>query len=112
MDRALGEDIRADPIIMQKMQNEVYAQNVYAAMCNIRWQPQEVWPVLQDKWWTCSWRSAGSIVSDLRGEGDYMSWYCSGGVEIDNYVKEGTVTEEIAADFARIGWRCLDWPND
>jgi hypothetical protein len=119
MERNLEDDIRADAEIMQKMQDEVYAQNVYAALCNIRWQPTEVWTVLQDEWWTCSWRSAGGIVADLRGQGDYMSWYCSGmgngeydGQYPTDYVPEGTVTEEIAADFARIGWQYSEWLND
>jgi hypothetical protein len=111
MDRDLEDDIKADAEIMQKMQDPAYAQNVYAALCNIRWQPQEVWPVLKDEWWTCSWRAAGSIVADLRGGNeDYMDWYCSGGAEVDNYAKEGTVTDEIGQDFARIGWTYSEWP--
>jgi len=112
MDRDLEDDIRADAEIMQKLQDNGYAQNVYAALCNIRWQPQEVWPVLQDEWWTCSWRRAGGIVADLLGRGDYLDWYCSGSAETDEYVREGIVTEEIEADFARIGWRWSEWPDD
>lgn len=121
MDRDLEDDIRADAEIMAKILDDRYAQNVYASMCNIRWQPAEVWPVLRDEYWTCSWRSAGGIVSDLQGKGDYMSWYCSGmGDGLGNgdanggkgYVCEGTVTDEIRKDFARIGWHPSEWPND
>jgi len=105
MDRDLEDDIRADAEIMQKLQDTGYARDVYAALCNIRWQPKEVWPVLQDEWWTCSWRCAGGIVADLRlQDEDYMDFYCAG--------KEGTVTDEIAEDFSRIGWRWSEWPKD
>ena len=40
--------------------NETYAQNLYAAMCNNAFQKQEVWLVLKDAVWSCSWRSAGT----------------------------------------------------
>ena len=120
MDRDLEEDIKNDAIIMAKVQDEVYAQNLYAAMCNMRWQPQEVWSVLKDEYWSCSWRSAGGIVADLRncGEG-YMDWYCSGIVGEDlpadhrayKYVPEGEVTDEILSDLDRIGWRPAPYPR-
>jgi hypothetical protein len=121
MERDLYEDIKADPEIMQKIQDDRYAQNVYAALCNMRWQPQEVWPVLKDDHWSCSWRSAGGLVADLQGHGDYMSWYCSGmGDGLGNgdadrtkgYVSEGFVTDEIREDFGRLGWLPSPWPKD
>ena len=121
MDRDLEDDIKNDPAIMVKVQDGIYAQNLYAAMCNMRWQPQEMWSVLKDEYWSCSWRSAGAIVADLRncGEG-YMDWYCSGIVGDDlsvdhaayKYVPEGEVTDEILADLARIGWRPSPYPRD
>jgi hypothetical protein len=122
MERDLYEDIKADLEIMNKLQEDRYAQNVYAALCNMRWQPQEVWPVLSEEYWSCSWRSAGGLVSDLRNLGeDYMDWYCSGiGKGLGNgdedgskkYVSEGTVTDEIREDFARLGWTPSPWPKD
>ena len=123
MDRDLYDDVKADAEIMQKLQDDRYAQNVYAALCNMRWQPAEVWPVLSEEYWTCSWRSAGGFVADLRGRSDedYISWYCSGiGSGLGNgdedgskgYVPEGEVTDEIRADFARLGWHPSPWPDD
>ena len=122
MERDLYDDVRADAEIMAKLQEDRYAQNVYAALCNMRWQPAEVWPVLLDEYWSCSWRSAGGFVADLRGtDEDYMDWYCSGiGGGLGNgdedgklgYVSEGTVTDEIQEDFARIGWSPSPWPKD
>jgi hypothetical protein len=121
MTRDLEEDIKNDAIIMAKLQNDSYAQNVYSAMCNMQWQPQEIWPILKDEYWSISWRGAGDVVADLRGCGeDYIDWYCSGiGGEYDKtnlltqkgYVPEGVVTDEIREDFARIGWRPVAYPK-
>ena len=123
MDRDLHEDLKSTPWILEKIRKRKdYAQNVYAALCNMRWQPLDVMPILKDEWWTCSWRSAGGLVADLRGSGeDYMSWYCSGiGDGLGNgdadrtkgYVPEGTVTDEISEDFAALGWHSSPWPKD
>ena len=93
--------------------NKNYAQNLYAAMCNQRWQYQDVWGVLTNQTWSCSWRSAGGIIADIRGGGeDYLNWYCSGmtgnpdnhGHTPKQYVGEGTVTDEIREDLDQIGW--------
>jgi hypothetical protein len=122
LDKDLYEDLEACDWFKQKIQDKTYAQNVYSALCNMRWQPKEVLPILKDEWWTCSWRSAGGIVADLRGSGeDYMDYYCSGiGDGLGNgdadrtrgYVPEGTVTDEICNDFAALGWHSSPWPKD
>jgi hypothetical protein len=122
MDKDLYEDFKANPVLMEKIQDKQYAQNVYAALCNMRWQPKEVLPILKDEYWSCSWRSSGGIVADLRGSGeDYMDFYCSGiGDGLGNgdadrtrgYVSEGTVTEEICEDFAALGWTPSPWPKE
>jgi hypothetical protein len=117
----LEYELRTTDWILEKVRtSDSYAQNLYAAMCNMRWQPYEVWSVLKDEHWTCSWRGAGGIVADLRncGEG-YMDWYCSGIVGDDlpedhiahKYVPEGEVTDEILADLARLGWRPSPYPR-
>lgn len=103
----LTEKVRSD---------DAYAQNLYAAMCNQEWQYQDVWTVLSDKTWGCSWRTAGAIIADIRGEGDYMDWYCSGmtgnpdnhGHTPRQFVAEGCVTDEIRHDLAEIGWHPVD----
>ena len=122
MDRDLEDDILADAEIMAKILDDRYAQNVYASMCNMRWQPKDTWSVLKDEYWTVSWRAAGGIVAELQGKGTYIDWYCSGmanglasGVDEEKnkgYAPEGTVTDEIRKDFARIGWHPSEWPND
>lgn len=123
----LEYDLRSTQWILDKARaSESYAQNIYAALCNMRWQKREVLPVLKDEYWSCSWRSAGGVVAHLRQEGDYMDWYCSGmggmatyDYEDDQkrmndkgYVPEGRVTQEIEDDFYKLGWVHSEWPED
>lgn len=119
VDHNLEEDIRACAWMLKKVQDsETYAQNLYAAMCNNVFQRNEVWPRLKDEYWSCSWRSAGGIIAELRGQGDYMDWYCSGIVSVgeadsyQGYVGESTVTDEIRQDLFAIGWTVEPYPED
>lgn len=120
----LAEDIAATPALVVKIkERDDYAQNLYAAMCNMQWQKTDVMPILKDELWSCTWRSAGGIVADLRGEGDYLSWYCSGisgGSYLQDdyddlvdkgYVKESHITDEILADLKQIGWHPVPWKD-
>ena len=116
----------ADWMVAKVRESRVYAQNLYAAMCNNDFQRFEVWPILKDERWSASWRSAGGIVADMRGEGDYIDWYCSGirnpepldpgewegwtltqqtyYKEGQAFVGEGMITDEIKADLKKLGW--------
>ena len=109
------EQILSGTIVEQKVKAcREYAQNFYAAMCNMQWQRAEMWPILAGtEIWSVSWRGAGRIVANVRGEGSsYMDWYCSGMTDYDpendaivaGIVKEGTVTDEIREDMLSIGW--------
>ena len=110
----LEYDLRSTDWICAKAKaDSKYAQNIYAALCNTEWQKNDVWPIVQDQRWSCTWRYAGGIVADMREEGDYIDWYCSGiGDGLGNgdqdgskgYVGEGTVTEQIKADLFALGW--------
>ena len=105
---------QADWFVSKVRGSDDYAQNLYAALCNNSFQKQDVWLVLKDAYWSCSWRYAGGVVSDFGGKGgDYMEWYCSGiGPKEDTeFVGEGTVTDEIAADLALLGWRVIEDPD-
>ena len=123
MKRDLIEDIYRDDEVLNKIRSrDDYAQNLYAAWCNMQWCPKEMWPILRqdpDKdLWSASWRGAGGIIAQFRKQGDYMDWYCSGmgGVATYDleegeaymakmkYVPEGVVTDEIATDLDRLGW--------
>lgn len=97
----------ADWLVDKVKNNTYYAQNLYAALCNNEFVRNEVWPILKGEVWSCSWRYAGRIVSELRGQGDYLDWYCSGH---QNYtgdltvMDEGVVTDEIRNDLFKLGW--------
>ena len=120
-------DLRTtDWVIAKVRESKVYAQNLYAALCNNDFQKQEVWSILKDQTWSCSWRYAGGIVADMQGQGDYIDWYCSGIRDITPmeqsewdmlsqeqqifhleslaYVDESTVTDDVREDLARLGW--------
>jgi hypothetical protein len=100
--------------------SDSYAQNLYAALCNNTFQKLEVLPVLKDEVWSCTWRYAGGVVADIRCEGDYMDWYCSGihsdpkeidyaaaeaqGFNLAKYVPESIITDEIRQDLKQLGW--------
>ena len=119
----MEQDMANSAMILAKVQRDSYAQNLYAALCNMQWQKSEVWPVLKNDLWSCTWRSAGGIVAELRGEGDYLDWYCSGmgggigyyteedirHMERYGYVSESTVTDEIREDLASLGWHPVPW---
>jgi hypothetical protein len=113
-DNNLEWDLRTTDWILQKARSSsAYAQNMYAALCNNQFQKQEVWPLLQGKQWSCSWRYAGGIVSDMLERGDYLDWYCSGirdpdTVAAQGYVGEGEVTEQIREDLKRLGWLVVE----
>jgi hypothetical protein len=132
MTRDLVEDIYKDSEILNKIRTrDDYAQNLYAAWCNMQWCPKELWPTLRqdpDKdLWSASWRSAGGIVARFRNNGeDYMDYYCSGMGGVATYdlkegeeymaqkkfVPEGTITDEIATDLDRIGWFPVPYDDD
>ena len=123
---SLEQDLMASPLMLAKVrESNVYAQNLYAAMCNQEFAKNEVWPQLRGETWSCSWRYAGGIIADMRDQGDYMDWYCSGiqGAGLDDeeyaqldrpdqelytetrqYVSESHVTDEIRQDLLILGW--------
>lgn len=132
----LEADLRSTGWILEKVRARPdYAQNLYAALCNNEFQRNEVMPILKNEQWSCSWRYAGGIVADMRQQGDYMDWYCSGIRDTEppteeewaelsadeqdrwsaiysHYVSESVVTDEIKQDLACLGWRIIDQAND
>jgi len=129
-------DLLTTDWILEKVRaDDAYAQNLYAAMCNNGFIKLEVIPLLKGKEWSCSWRYAGGIIADMRQEGDYIDWYCSGIRDTSHndadtkdyteeqlarlditkrYVGEGCITDEIRNDLQRLGWAVApdgDWQN-
>lgn len=116
----LEYDLRSTKWICDKTKStKTYAQNLYAALCNIEFVKNEIWPLLKDQRWSASWRYAGGIVADMREEGDYIDWYCSGiqGEPDDDWVDlghvpEGTVTDQVREDLFKLGWIPIESQNN
>lgn len=112
MEPNLQRDMKDAKWFVDKVRaSDSYAQNVYAALCNNAFQKLELMPVLKDQVWSCSWRSAGGLVADLRCQGDYMDWYCSGigfvgeeGYLQMGFVHESHITDEVREDLKQLGW--------
>ena len=115
--------LTTDWILEKARGSESYSQNLYAALCNNDFQKLELIPILKNQTWGSSWRYAGGIIADMRQQGDYTDWYCSGIIGGDEpavynrpftnkYVPEGCVTDEIRNDLQRLGWVLVpggDW---
>jgi len=128
-------DLRTSDWMCAKVRaSESYAQNLYAAMCNNDFIKRDMWPILKEQKWSCSWRYAGGIIAHMRQEGDYIDWYCSGIRDIgvfapaeeneefteeqkarlaivDKFVSESVVTDEIEKDLYDLGWLVVKY-ND
>lgn len=135
LNRNLEQDLIESELICSKCADARYAQNLYAAMCNMQWQPQEFWPLLKNELWSCSWRTAGGIVANIRNNlkltddngnlifENYINWYCSGmdtdysddgvrdPVQNADFVAEGVVTAEVKADLALLGWHPVPYQD-
>ena len=124
-------DLRSTQWIIDKTKNDdVYAQHLYASMCNNDFTKNDVWPILTEKKWSCSWRHAGGIIADMQEKGDYIDWYCSGirdskildddefraltkeqqesYIQGKKFVPESCVTDEIREDLLKLGWIVVD----
>lgn len=107
---SLEYDLRTTDWIAEKIcKSNEYAQNLYAALCNNEFQKKELIPALKDERWSCSWRYAGGIISNIQNQGDYMDWYCSGIMSDSElaktgFVSESIVTDVISDDLNRLGW--------
>jgi hypothetical protein len=124
-------DLRSTQWIIDKVKgDDVYAQHLYASMCNRDFTKNDVWPILTEKRWSCSWRSAGGIIADMQEKGDYIDWYCSGikdskildddefsaltkeqqesYIQGKKFVPESCVTDEIREDLLKLGWIVVD----
>lgn len=128
----LEYDLRSSEYMCEKVRNdEVYAQNLYAAMCNNEFVKNDIWLLLKDERWSCSWRYAGGIIANMRQEGDYIDWYCSG-IQNDysdmddeqftnlskeeqekylrskRFVAESVIVDIIREDLLKLGWICIE----
>lgn len=73
-------------VLVQKLEDDKYAQAFYAALCNTEWKKLNTGYV-----YSCSWRYAGGLVAGMRYKGEnYLDFYCSG--------NEGKILEDVEKD--------------
>jgi hypothetical protein len=104
----LERDLKTSTCIVRKVRDQkVYAQNLYAALCNNDFAPKDTWAILSNMTWNCSWLQARELISEIRDNNDFISW--SGHVMFDRigFVEESYVTPEVGKDIDRIGWLVL-----
>jgi hypothetical protein len=75
--------------------SKLLGAELWSAMANVRWEH------ISGHDASYSFRAAGDLIAAVRGEGDYVDWYCSGECE--------QVSERVADGMAREGWRPTVW---
>ena len=88
---SLERDLVASSLFRDRVRFPAFAELLYASLCGTRWRHRATGTA-----WSASMRQAGAIVANVRGEGDYLDWYCSGG--------EDVVDERIAALIGELSW--------
>lgn len=105
LENSLEYDLRFTDWIVKKIrESDDYSQKLYAALCNNEFQRMEIFPILRDQRWSCSWRYAGGIIAEIKQRGDYLDWYCSG--------DEGVVDPEIREDLKKLCWAVINRSSD
>lgn len=111
-DRDLFQEMTQDRIVIDYLRDRALAVEFYGALCNVDWFLKRP-PVTEDElimrklrgerdeYWSCSWRTAGGYISDIRNMNHgtnemYMDYYCSG--------NEGVVSDLVRECFDRMGW--------
>jgi len=123
MERSPDEDLKENAYACRKIaESELFAQHVYAAMCNQQYYQHGVDQTTTDAW-SFTWRYAGEVIADIRNthlhekensdiREDYLHWYCSGMGFLDGAVDEGVVTDDVRKLFAEMGWDIVAYPSE
>lgn len=117
----LEKDLKTSTWIVNKVkENDTYAQNLYAALCNNEFVKNEILPILKEEFWSCSWRYAGELIAEIKGSGDYLDYYCTGltNATYDTvqdakifhnklHMSEGEISDEVRTDLLNLGWMII-----
>ena len=100
---SIHNDIKnADFLVKKIRDNSIYAQNLYAGLCNNEF-------VKNGNESGDTFRGNASFLAELC-DLDYYQLYWSGGSSIENkeYKKWGELTSEVEKDLLKIGWRLFN----
>jgi hypothetical protein len=89
--------------------SDIYAQILYATMCNRDYRKLEMMPIIKGSVWGCSWRHTSDIIADMRSEDEYINRFGRDIHEDCNIGnrQESVVTHEIEDDLHKFGWIVL-----
>lgn len=87
--RVFGERMKTD---------DELCKQIWSSLANVDWYK----PTTHDSA-SYSFRAAGDLIAAIRGEGDYMDWYCSGPYP--------EITDEIRRSLKKEGWIADDMPS-
>lgn len=74
-----------------RIKDDEVAQQLWSALANVDWYHPE-----SHEEASYSFRAAGGLIAELRGEGSYTDWYCCG--------PYATVSDHIARVLKKRGW--------
>jgi hypothetical protein len=74
-----------------RIKDDEVAKEVWSALANVDWYHPQT-----HQHAGYSFRAAGGLIAELRGEGDYMDWYCCGPYAV--------VSDLIARTLKKQGW--------
>jgi hypothetical protein len=93
-EKKFDEDFRE--LFTQRLKEDRnFGCELWSALANVGWYHAD--DIEEEHECGRSFRGAGSLISDMYGDGDYVDWYCSG-----PYI---TVSDYIATQMASKGWR-------
>lgn len=83
-------ELRSDADLCNLVQDETFAKNLYASLCNVQW-------VKNSELYGASFRRVAALVAELRNRGEtYLDFYMSG--------SEGHIFPEIKEKLQSLGW--------
>ena len=71
--------------------DDTFCHNLWSSLANVTWVNKK-----EKSYYEFSFRYAGAIVADIRGEGSYMDWY--------NQSTSGIVDKGIERGLNELGW--------
>ena len=84
--------------IGDKIKDNDICKQIWCALANVDWVHKETGEIA-----SYTFRGAGYLIADLRGEGDYLDWYCCG--------NDSTVSDFIRRSLKKKGWIADDIPE-